>query len=102
MDEGLADEGAEHEWRLDIALIINKRTNGTAGNKKRSCRFGNTKWNTMKIATPMKIEKVFEGPLDEGTRCEGPLDDGLSDEGTSCEGLRQRVKRKTTVTTGKM
>ena len=106
-DEGTSCEGAEHEKRLEIVLIINNNTKGTAGSKNLSCLFGKTKWNTMKIATPMKIGCTVEGPLDEGlsdegTMCEGPMDEGLSDEGTSCEGLRRRKMRKTIVTTGKM
>ena len=60
----------------------------------------------------MAVCAAREGPLDEGTRCEGltdegtmcegPEDEGLSDEGTKCEGLRRRDRRKTKVTTGKM
>lgn len=45
LDEGLSDEGtmcegAEHEQRLEIVLIINNNTKGTAGSKNLSCLFG--------------------------------------------------------------
>ena len=31
---------------------------------------------------------MCEGPLDEGTMCEGLLDEGPADEGTMCEGAK--------------
>ena len=61
--KGLAEgpaEGASQGYRLEIVLIINNKTKGTAGNKNLSCRFGNTKWNRIKTVTPMKIVRVSE------------------------------------------
>ncbi len=91
-DEGTSCEGAEHEYRLEINLIINNKIKGTAGSKNLSCLFGNTKWNRMKTVTPMKIVRVSE--------CCGATNVG--DECPEDECLRRREMRKTIVTTGKM
>jgi hypothetical protein len=92
---------------LEIVLIINNNTNGTAGSKKRSCRFGKTRWNRMKIDTPMKIGKVLEccGATNVGDEC--PEDEccGATNVGDECpedECLRRRDNRNTIVITGKM
>ena len=36
-------QDAEQGYRLEIVLIINSKTKGTAGNKNLSCLFGNNK-----------------------------------------------------------